>query len=136
MAEGKERSARSLVELVRELPQLLLALVRAELGRLKRELIHKAKHAAIGIAFFAAAAAIALLLLPVLITAAILGLAVVVPGWAAALIVAAAMVVVIGALAIAGVLAFRRMGGAAPRETIDGVKSDVDAVKGMGEYDF
>lgn len=131
MAETKPRS---LIELVQELPQLVIALVRAELNRLKREILSKAKHAGIGIGFFAGAIAILLLVLPVLIFAAILGIAVALPAWAAALIVAGGMLVIVAVLALLGIRAFRRM--AEPLETPGSVERDIDAMKGVGDYDF
>ncbi|WP_298227028.1 phage holin family protein [Gryllotalpicola sp.] len=124
----------SLLELLQELPQLVSTLVRAEFDRLKREIIRKAKRAGIGIGFFAGAVAILLLVLPVLIVAAILGIAVALPAWAAALIVAGGMLIVAAVLAFLGIRAFRRM--AEPLETPGSVERDIDAVRGVGDYDF
>ena len=124
----------SLLELLQELPQLVSTLVRAEFDRLKREIIRKAKRAGIGIGFFAGAVAILLLVLPVLIVAAILGIAVALPTWAAALIVAGGMLIVAAVLAFLGIRAFRRM--AEPLETPGSVERDIDAVRGVGDYDF
>ena len=126
----------SLITLVTQLPQLFLNLLRAEFEQLKAELVRKAKHAGVGIAFFLGAIAVALLLLPVLIAAGILGFATIVPGWAAALIMAGIMLVAIAVLVFLGVLAFRRIGAPGPETTIDSVKDDIDAVKGRGDYDF
>jgi hypothetical protein len=128
--------SRSIAQLVSELPQLFIALLKAELNQLKAELTVKAKNAAFGAVFLAGAAVVALLLVPTLIAAGILALSLVVPGWAAALIVAGAMLVVIIVLALIGIVFFKRIGSAAPEQTITSVKSDVDAVKGVGDYDF
>ena len=132
MAQG----ARSLPELISELPQLFLALVRAEVNQLKAELAAKGKVAAIGIALFSGALLLLLLFVPVLIAAAILAFCLIVPPWAAALIVAGILLVLIAGLAIAGVVFFRRIGSATPDKTIGSVKRDVDAVKGVGDYDL
>ncbi|HEY0247111.1 MAG TPA: phage holin family protein [Gryllotalpicola sp.] len=132
MAQG----SRSLAELVSELPQLFLGLVKAELNQLRAELVAKGKVAAVGIGLFAGAAVIALLFVPVLITAAILAFCLIVPPWAAALIVAAILLVIVAILAIAGVFFFRRIGSATPEKTITSIKNDVDAVRGVGDYDF
>jgi hypothetical protein len=132
MASG----SRSIAQLVSELPQLFIALLKAELNQLKAELTVKAKNAAFGAVFFAGAAVIALLLVPTLIAAGILALSLVLPPWAATLIVAGAMLVVIAILVLLGVVFFKRIGSAAPEQTITSVKSDVDAVKGVGDYDF
>ncbi|WP_022882406.1 phage holin family protein [Gryllotalpicola ginsengisoli] len=129
-------ASRSLVELVSELPQLFIGLLKAELNQLKAELSVKAKNAAFGAAMFGAALVIVLLLVPVLVTAAILAFCLIVPPWAAALIVAGIMVVVIAVLVIIGITFFKRIGSAAPEQTITSVKSDVDAVRGVGDYDF
>ncbi|GAA4170096.1 phage holin family protein [Gryllotalpicola koreensis] len=131
MAQG----ARSLPELISELPQLFMALVRAEVNQLKAELVAKGKVAGIGIGLFFGALLLLLLFVPVLIAAAILAFCLIVPPWAAALIVAGILLVLIAILVIAGISFFKRIGSATPKETISSVKSDVDAVKGVGDYD-
>lgn len=132
--EGGSRS-RSLIELVSELPGLIMAVITAELSRLKAELIGKVKHAAVGIGLFVVAAGFVFFGLCVLIAAAVLGLAVALPGWLAAVIVAAALLVVAGGLAFVGIRSFKKMGSVAPERTIASVKDDLDAFKGMGSYD-
>lgn len=99
------------------------------------EFAEKAKYAGIGIGLFVVAAAFLFFALGVLVAAAILGLAVVLPGWASALIVFAALVVVAVVLALIGVSSLKRMNGVAPTETIASVKTDIDALKGLGKYD-
>ncbi|GAA4162962.1 hypothetical protein GCM10022286_22700 [Gryllotalpicola daejeonensis] len=131
MAQG----ARSLPELISELPQLFMALVRAEVNQLKSELTAKAKVAAVGIAMFFGALLLLLLFVPVLIAAAILGFSTIVAPWLAALIVAGILLVLIAILAIIGIVFFKKIGSATPKNTIDSVKNDVDAVKGVGDYD-
>ena len=71
----------------------------------------------------------------VLIAAAILGIAVALPAWAAALIVFGALVVIAVVLALIGVRSFKKMDGVAPSQTIDSIKEDADALKGLGKYD-
>jgi hypothetical protein len=131
MAQG----ARSLPELISELPQLFIALVRAELKQLKAELAAKGKVAAVGIALFAGALLLLMLFVPVLIAAAILAFCLIVPPWAAALIVAGILLVLIALLAVGGIVFFKRIGSATPEKTARSVRSDVDAVKGVGDYD-
>lgn len=130
-----ETKRRSLVDVIRGLPQLFLTLVKAELNQLKKELTAKVINAAVGIGLFVAALAILALVLPVLIAAAILGFATIVPPWLAALIVAGIMLVVVAGLVFFGIRYFKRIGSAVPQKTVDSVKSDIDAVKGMGDYD-
>lgn len=131
MAHG----ARSLPELISELPQLFMGLVRAEINQLKAELVAKGKMAAVGIGLFFGALLLLLLFVPVLIAAAILAFCLIVPPWAAALIVAGILLVLIAILAVAGIMFFKRMGSATPKKTMTSVRSDVDAVKGVGDYD-
>jgi len=132
MAQG----ARSLPELVSELPQLFIALLRAELNQLKAELVAKAKVAGIGIGLLLGAAVFGLLLVPVLIAAAILAFCLIVPPWAAALIVAGILLVIIIVLVLMGIRFLKKIGSATPTKTMSSVKSDVDAVKGVGDYDY
>jgi len=132
MAQG----ARSLAELVSELPQLFIGLLKAELNQLKAELTAKAKLAGAGAGFFFGALLLLLLFVPVLITAAILAFCLILPPWAAALVVAGILLVLIAILAVLGIVFFKKMGSASPDKTITSIKSDVDAVKGVGDYDF
>lgn len=132
MAQG----ARSLPELVSELPQLFIALVRAELNQLKNELVAKAKVAGIGIGLLLGAAVMGLLLIPVLITAAILAFCLIFPPWAATLIVAGILLIIIIVLVLLGIRMLKRIGSATPKKTLTSLRSDVDAVKGVGDYDY
>jgi hypothetical protein len=135
MTDRERARSQSLGELITALPRLLIELLKAELAHLRAEFAEKAKYAGIGIGLFVVAAAFLFFALGVLVAAAILGLAVVLPGWASALIVFAALVVVAVALALIGVSSLKRMNGVAPTETIASVKTDIDALKGLGKYD-
>jgi len=123
---------KSLVGLLADLPRLLIALVKEELERLKLELVSKLKHAGIGIGLLVFAALLAFFLLAVLITAAVLGFATLVAPWLAALIVAGCLLVVILILVLIGISQLKR-GAPVPHETIDSVKKDVNAIKGIGK---
>lgn len=124
---------RDLPTLLRSLPGQFVALARAELDQLKAELKRKAIHAAVGISAMLLAAILLLFLIPVLLTAAVLALALVFPGWLAALLVAAGIVLLAGGLALTGILWFKK---ATPRpKTVDSVKEDMQAIKGVGRYD-
>ncbi len=133
--DDRAKATRSLLQLIKDLPSLLVALLKAELDQLKKELAAKAKYAGVGIGLFAFAAGLIFFALGCLIAAAILGLALVLPGWASALIVFGALLVIAAVLALIGVQSFKRMGGAAPAKTIASVQEDVEAIKGMGRYD-
>ncbi|WP_431219687.1 phage holin family protein [Leifsonia xyli] len=127
--------AKSLAQLVTDLPKLIVGLFTAELNHLKAELAEKAKHAGVGMGLLAAAALLLFYGLGALIAAGILGIAVALPAWAAALIVFGALVVIAVVLALIGVRSFKKMDGVAPSQTIDSIKQDTDALKGLGKYD-
>lgn len=136
MSDSRQpRDRRSLFQLLRELPGLVVALLKAELAQLKAELIRKAISAGIGIGMFVVAAVLLFFMLGVLVAAAVLGIAVALPGWAAALIVAGGLLNLAAIFALIGVMVFKRGMPPAPTETIESVKQDVNAVKGMGDYD-
>ncbi|WP_295120293.1 phage holin family protein [uncultured Leifsonia sp.] len=135
MTDRERARSQSLGELITALPRLLIGLLKAELAHLRAEFAEKAKYAGIGIGLFVVAAALLFFAVGVLVAAAILALAVVLPGWASALIVFAALVIVAVVLALIGVSSLKRMNGVAPTETIASVKTDIDALKGLGKYD-
>ncbi|MGO4533952.1 phage holin family protein [Leifsonia sp. 2MCAF36] len=126
---------KSLAQLVSDLPQLIVRLLKAELNHLKAEFAEKAKYAGVGMGLLAAAALLLFYALGVLIAAAILGIAVALPAWAAALIVFGGLVVIAVVLALIGMRSFKKMDGVAPSQTIDSIKEDADALKGLGKYD-
>ncbi|MEV8213692.1 phage holin family protein [Leifsonia sp. NPDC077715] len=127
--------AKSLGQLVSDLPKLVVGLLKAELNHLKAEFAEKAKYAGVGIGLLVGAALLLFYALGVLIAAAILGIAVALPAWAAALIVFGALVIIAVVLALIGVRSFKKMDGVAPSQTIESVKLDADALKGLGKYD-
>ncbi len=125
----------SLGQLVSDLPKLVVGLLKAELNHLKAEFAEKAKYAGVGIGLLVGAALLAFYAFGVLIAAAILGIAVALPAWVAALIVFGALVIIAVVLALVGVRSFKKMDGVAPSQTIDSIKEDADALKGLGKYD-
>jgi hypothetical protein len=135
MTDRERVRAKSLVQLVSDLPRLVVELIKAELNHLKAEFAEKAKYAGVGIGLFAGAAFLLFWALGVLIAAAVLGIAVALPGWAAALIVFGGLLVIAIVLALIGIASFKKMNGVAPSQTIDSVKEDADALKGLGKYD-
>lgn len=133
-AREAPRDSRSLLQLLRDLPSLLVALAKAEFTRAKDELVAKLKHAGIGIAFFVVAAVFGWLALNVLIVTAILGIATALPAWLSALIVGVVLLVVAGILALLGIRALKGGVPPTPKETMASVHEDVEAIKGIGQY--
>ena len=129
------RPTRSLAQLIAELPGLVVNLLRAEFDQLKAELAAKAKHAGIGMAMFVVAAVLVFYGVGVLIAAAVLALDLVLPAWLSAIIVGVALLLVAGVLALIGRSSLTRMGSLAPTQTVDSVREDVRAFKGLGKYD-
>jgi len=129
------KTRQSLITLVRDLPGLLIRLAKAELQQFTIGLKAKLLQAGIGIALFVVAALFGLTGFWVLVVAAILGLSAVLPSWLAALIVAVVFLALAGLLALLGIGRLKKGLPPVPKESIDSVKEDVDAVKGVGRYD-
>lgn len=129
------KSDRSLIALLRQLPGLLIALAKAELAQAKAELSVKLKHAGIGMGLLVGAALFGFFAFGVLVAAAVLGIAVALPPWLAALIVGVALLVVAGILAAVGARSLKKGMPPVPTETLQGLKEDIQAIKGMGTYD-
>jgi uncharacterized membrane protein YqjE len=129
------KTRQSLIALIRELPGLLVRLAKAELQQFTTALKAKLLQAGIGIALFLVAAFFALTGFWVLVVAAVLGLAEVLAPWLAALIVAVVFLVLAGVLALLGVGRLKKGLPPVPKESVDSVKEDLDAVKGVGRYD-
>ena len=66
-------------------------------------------------------------------TAAILALSLVMPGWLAALLVAAVLLIVAVILALIGYRVLKKGIPPVPTESIDSVRRDIQAIKGMGK---
>jgi hypothetical protein len=124
---------RSLFTLIGELPDRVSTLVKAEIDQIKAEISYKVKHFGIGAGLIAAAAFVGLFLLGTLIATGILALSLVMPGWAAALTVSGVLLLIIAIMVGLAILNFKR--GAAPLESIDSLRKDLDVVKGTGDYD-
>jgi uncharacterized membrane protein YqjE len=126
---------KSVFKLVGELPGLISTLIRDEIESLKQELTIKAKAAGIGIGLFAGAAAFGYFGALALLATVILVLALFLPPWVAALIVTVLLFIVAGILALLGVRRMQRGVPPVSQSSIDSVKSDVQAFKGVGQYD-
>ena len=100
------RSRRGLISLIADVPRLIIELLQAEIASLKAEISSKLKSAGIGAGLLIGAGVFAFFAALVFTAAGVLALALVVPAWAAALI-----------------------------ETIDSVKEDVRAIRGLRKRD-
>ena len=126
---------KSVFKLVGELPGLISTLIRDEIESIKQELIRRLKTAGIGIGFFAGAAVFAYFGALALLATVILVLSLFLFPWLAALIVAVLLFAGAGVLALLGLRRVQRGVPPVPQSSIDSVKSDVQAFKGVGQYD-
>lgn len=133
MTDSQDRKPRSLFGLVRDVPELVKDLVKGELALFKAEMVGKAKIFGIAAAVLIVALVVLLYAIGVFLTAAVMGLATVMPAWLAALIVAVAMVVIAAILGLLGWNRLKKGLPITPKRTIDSVKNDINAVKGLGK---
>ncbi|WP_242089863.1 phage holin family protein [Curtobacterium sp. DN_7.5] len=133
MTDTRDRKSRSLFGLLGDVPKLVKELVTGELNLLKAEMLAKVKVFALAAGLLVAALVIVLYAIGVLLTAAVMGLATVMPAWLAALVVAVVMLVVAAILGLVGWKRFKKGLPITPKRTIDSVKNDVNAVKGLGK---
>ncbi|MBO0982989.1 MULTISPECIES: phage holin family protein [Rathayibacter] len=133
--ERNPKNARSLGELVGDLPGLVVELVKAELASLKNELSGKAKNAGLAVALFAVAAFLLLTAWATLVTFAIIGISSWLPAWLSALIVTVFFLIVAVVLALVGVKSIKKAVPPVPQDSIESIKKDVQAFKGVGTYD-
>jgi hypothetical protein len=131
---GQELPKRSLFKLIGDLPGYLVDLLRSELERLKAELVGKLKEIGIGVGLIAAGALLAFFAFGVLLAAAVLGIATALPAWLAALIVGVGLLLITAILVLIGVSLLKRGTPPVPTETIESVKQDVNAIKGIGHH--
>jgi uncharacterized membrane protein len=129
------KSKRSLFALIGELPAQVSDLVRAELDAIKAELSEKAKNFGVGAGLFAGAAFFGFFAFAVLIALAIIALALVLPLWLSALIVAVVLLAIAAVLALIGVQRVKKATAPDPEGVRASIRQDVDAIKGVGEYD-
>ena len=126
---------RSLFSLLRDLPGLLLELVRVEVEQAKREMARKLKNLGVGVALVVIALSLSTFFFGTLIAAAVFGFAEIMPTWAAALTVAGILLVVIVALLGIAVATLKKGSPPLPTETFDSLVDDANALKGKARYD-
>lgn len=133
--ESKTPDDRSLFSLLRDLPGLLLELLRVEFEQFKREMARKLKNIGVGAALVVVALSLTTFFFGTLIAAAVFGFAEIMPTWAAALTVAGIILVIIIALLGVAVSKFKKGSPPLPTETFDSIVDDANALKGEGRYD-
>jgi hypothetical protein len=126
---------KSVFKLIGELPGLISTLIRAEIESIKQEVLARLKAAGIGLGYFAGAAVFAYFGAFALLATVILVLSVWLWPWLSALIVAVVLFAVAGILALLGMRRLQRGVPPVSQTSIESVKSDVQAIKGVGEYD-
>lgn len=129
------KSRRSVGKLAGSLPRLAMTLAKDELEQVKQEMTTKAKFGGIGAGLFAVVAFFALSLWAVLLVAAILGLNTVFAPWLSALIVAGVLLVIMAIATLVAISLFKKMKGVMPAESVNSLKQDVNALKGVGKYE-
>src|SRR5436305_11602463 len=123
------QSDRSVPELMRELSDQTVTLVRQELDLAKAEVATKGKRAGLGAGMFGGASLFGLYALGALTACAILALATGMDGWLAALIVAAVYGAIAGVLALMGAKNVKRGVPPTPEQTVESLKEDVESTK-------
>lgn len=124
--EDRAARNRSTGQLVNDLSEQTVRLVRQELELARAELTEKGKHAGIGAGLFGGASVFGLYAIGALTAAAILALSHAVTSWLAALIVAAVLLAIAGVSALAGRSQIERGVPPVPEQTVETVKADVD----------
>lgn len=120
---------RSVAELMRQLSDQTVTLVRKEMDLAKAEVATKGKKAGLGAGMFGGASLVGLYALGALTAAAILALSLTVKGWLAAVIVAAAYGAVAGVLALMGTRNVKQGVPPTPEQTVESVREDVELTK-------
>jgi len=128
-----EPRRRSLVDLVTSIPTLVTDLVNREIDLIKAEMTAKLKALGVGAGVIAAAVLLLLAMLGVLLTAGILALSLIMPGWLAALLVAAGLLIIAVILGLIGYRILKKGIPPVPTESIDSLKKDLNAIKGIGK---
>ncbi|MCS4277997.1 phage holin family protein [Mycetocola lacteus] len=128
-----EPSKRSLIGLIADLPGQIVDLIKAEIEQLKVKAIHVGKNAGIGAVFVIVALIFVFFAVGTLVAVIILALALVMPAWLAALIVFVLFLLAAGVFGLLGWRSFKRISD--EQGPIEGVRRDIDALKGTGDYD-
>ncbi|WP_158253859.1 phage holin family protein [Cryobacterium sp. N22] len=129
------KSKQSLFTLLSELPGQIVDLVKAEIDAFKADISGKAKNVGIGLGLFVGAAVFGFFAICVFIALAVIALDLVLPLWLAALIVAVALLLIAVILALIGLNRVKTGTRHDPDGVTASIQKDVDAFKGVGEYE-
>ena len=129
------KTKKSLGTLISELPGQVSALVHAELDAFKAEMAGKAKNFGIGIGLFVAAAVLLFFATGVFVALAVIAIALALPLWLSALIVAVALLLIAVVLALIGVNRVKAATAKDPDGLGASIRHDLDALKGVGDYE-
>jgi uncharacterized membrane protein YqjE len=127
--EGRPVTERSTGELVKLVAEQVSVLVRDELKLAQLEMTRKGKEAGTGIGMMGGGGLIALYGVACLIACAIIAISHAVPAWLAALIIGAALLLLAAIVAAVGRAHMKRATPPMPREAVESIKSDMDAIK-------
>ena len=119
----------SAAQLVKQVSEQTQRLIRQELALARLEVTDKVKHAGIGAGMLAGAGFVAFFGMATLIAMLVLVLSTALEAWLAALIVAVALLGLAGAMAVVARGQIKRATPAAPQQTIESVKADVEEVR-------
>lgn len=119
----------SAAQLVKQVSEQTQRLIRQELALARLEVTDKVKHAGIGAGLLAGAGFVTFFGLATLIAMLVLVLATALEAWLAALIVAVALFALAGSMAVIARGQIKRATPAAPQQTIESVKADVEEVR-------
>ncbi len=111
----------------------LIAKIRTEYAIAKVEMQVKFRELRAGAIMLTVAGVLGFFMLGILLTAAVLGLATVMPGWAAALIVAGVLLIIAVILGLIGFRVLKRGVPPVPTESIESLRRDLRAIKGIGK---
>ncbi|MBX5469137.1 MAG: phage holin family protein [Thermoleophilaceae bacterium] len=126
---GGDLRDRSVPQLLRQLSQETTQLVRQEIELAKAEMTEKGRKASVGAGMFGGAGVAGLLALGALTACAIAALDLAVATWLAALIPALLWSAAAGLLALRGRARVRQATPAAPEQTVETIKEDVEWAK-------
>lgn len=129
------KSRRSLFTLIGELPGQVSALVSAELEAFKAEFASKAKNMGLGVGLFVVAGVFGFFATGVLVALAIIALALVLPLWLATLIVAVVLLLIAAIFVLVGLNRVKAATAPDPEGVHASIRHDVDALKGIGDYE-
>ncbi|MFN2569777.1 MAG: phage holin family protein [Candidatus Dormibacteria bacterium] len=125
---------RSVPELMKDLASETTTLMRKELELAKAEMADKGRRAGVGVGLFGAAGTLGMYAFGALTLCLIAALSHAVPLWLASLIVAVAYAAAAGIFAINGRQKLATATPAAPEETVESIKEDVQWARTRAEF--